>query len=179
METNTKFKSFLPIKKHQFDRLVGFIAPDELDPLGEGWNRKQSLIAIGSGGLYGKGWNKGDVTHGNYLPRPVAPSDFIFSVFAEESGFLGGLVLLGLYSTLLVGGVQIAMRARDHLGMLLAAGVTFLLFFHIFVNMGMTLGILPIVGVPLPLMSYGGSFVVVCMIALGLLQSVWLHRKPY
>jgi rod shape determining protein RodA len=173
------FNSILPLRKHQFDRIIGLVAPSELDRLREGWNRTQSLIAIGSGGLKGKGWNKGDVTHGGYLPRPVAHSDFIFSVFAEETGFIGGTLLIGLYATLLLGGLKIALKARDYLGMLLASGITFLLFFHTFVNMGMTLGILPIVGLPLPLMSYGGSFVLVTMIALGLLQSVWLHRKPY
>jgi len=109
----------------------------------------------------------------------VAPSDFIFSVFAEETGFVGGSVLIGLYAILLFGGIRIAMHAGDPLGMFLASGVTFLFFFHVFVNIGMTLGILPIVGLPLPLMSYGGSFVLVCMVSLGLLQSVWLHRKPY
>lgn len=174
-----KFKSILPLKPYQFNRILGLVAPDKLDPLREGWNSEQSKIAIGSGGISGKGWMKGDVTHGGYLPRPVAPSDFIFSVYAEETGFIGGSVLMILYAILLLGGVRIAMRARDQLGSLLACGVVFMLFIHIFVNMGMTLGILPIVGVPLPLMSYGGSFVLVCMMALGLLQSVWLHRKPY
>ncbi|MBI4025516.1 MAG: rod shape-determining protein RodA [Verrucomicrobia bacterium] len=174
-----KFQSFLRLKEYQFNRILGVVAPDKLDRLLEGWNREQSLIAIGSGGLTGKGWTKGDVTHGGYLPRTVAPSDFIFAVFAEEAGFVGGCVLLILYAIILVGGIVITQRAGDLLGRLLAAGATFLIFFHIFVNMGMTLGILPIVGVPLPLMSYGGSFVLVCMIALGLVQSVWLHRKPY
>ncbi len=174
-----KFKSFTQIEEFQLDRILGMVAPEKLNPLKEGYNRKQSLIAIGSGGMNGKGWLKGDVTHGEYLPSLGARNDFIFAVFAEETGFTGGIILLGLYATLLLGGIKIAMKARDRLGMLLAAGATFLLFFHVFVNMGMTLGILPIVGIPLPLMSYGGSFVLVCMITLGLLQSVWLHRKPY
>jgi rod shape determining protein RodA len=167
------------LKEYQFNRIVGLIAPDKLDRLLEGWNREQSLIAIGSGGFEGKGWTKGNVTHGGYLPRPVAPSDFIYAVFAEETGFLGSCVLILLYTTILFGGLRITMKAHDRLGMLIAAGATFLIFSHVFMNMGMTLGILPIVGVPLPLMSYGGSFVIVCMIALGLLQSVWIHRNPY
>ncbi|MDD2709202.1 MAG: rod shape-determining protein RodA [Verrucomicrobiae bacterium] len=173
------FKSILHLKPHQLDRVLVLVAPGQLDPLGKRWNRDQSLIAIGSGGLYGKGWRKGDVTRGGYLPGTVSHNDFIFAVFAEENGFVGGVILTGLYAILLLGGGRIATKAGDSLGMLLAGGITFLLFFHVFVNIGMTLGVLPIVGVPLPLMSYGGSFVVVCMICLGLLQSVWLHRKPY
>ncbi len=176
---DARFKSFLHLKEYQLNRVLGVVAPDELDRLNEGWNIHQSLIAIGSGRIEGKGWTKGNVTRGGYLPRTVSLNDFIFAVFAEEAGFLGSVVLLGLYGTLLFGGVRIALQASDQLGSLLAGGVTFLLFFHIFVNMGMTLGILPVVGVPLPLMSYGGSFVLVCMVALGMLQSVWLHRKPY
>jgi len=173
------FRSLLHLKPYQLNRIVGVVAPDQLDPLAERWNAKQSLTAIGIGKFYGKGWMKGDVTRGGYLPSTGSPNDFIFSVFAETSGFVGGTLLIGLYGVILLGGVHIAMKARDTLGMLLAGGATFLLFFHVLVNMGMTLGILPIVGVPLPLMSYGGSFVVVCMTCLGLLQGVWLHRKPY
>lgn len=179
LEAGTKFKSMLHMKPYQLNRILVVVAPEVLDPLGERWNHDQSLIAIGNGGLSGKGWMKGEVTHGDYLPRTVALNDFIFAVYAEETGFWGCGVLILLYAIILLGGVKIAMKARDNLGMLLAAGVTFLIFFHVFVNIGMALGILPIVGVPLPLMSSGGSFVLVCMIALGLLQSVWLHRKPY
>jgi len=176
---NTKFHSYLSLDKYQFGRILVWVMPEKVDRLGEGWNSLQSKIAIGSGGFQGKGWLKGNVTRGDFLPKMGALNDFIFAVFAEETGFIGGTVLVGLYSILLWSGVKTALRARDQLGMLLASGATFLLFFHIFVNIGMTLGILPIVGVPLPLMSYGGSFVLVCMVALGILQSVWLHRKPY
>ncbi len=179
LEAGAKFKSWLHMKPFQMNRILVLVAPEVMDPLGERWNHDQSLIAIGSGGLSGKGWRKGEVTHGGYLPSTVALNDFIFAVYAEETGFWGCTVLVLLYSIILLGGVKIAMKARDQLGMLLAAGVTFLIFFHVFVNIGMALGILPIVGVPLPLMSSGGSFVLVCMISLGLLQSVWLHRKPY
>ncbi len=175
----TPFKSYLHWDLYKFDRILVWIAPEKVNKLGRGWNREQSLIAIGNGGWNGKGWTKGDVTRGGYLPRSVSLNDFIFAVFAEETGFVGGAVLLTLYATLLIGGVRIAINAKDDLGMLLASGVTFLLFFHVFVNIGMALGILPIVGVPLPLMSYGGSFVLVSMTALGLLQSIWLHRKSY
>jgi rod shape determining protein RodA len=169
----------LHLKTYQLDRILVTMAPDQFNPLDKRWNRDQSLIAIGSGGLYGKGWCKGNVTRGGYLPGTIAHNDFIFAVFAEENGFIGGVALLCFYAALLIGGVRIALKAGDDLGMLLAGGITFLLFFHVIVNIGMTLGVLPIVGVPLPLMSYGGSFVIVCMICLGLLQSVWLHRKPY
>lgn len=177
---DSKFKSpLLHWDKYKFDRILVWVMPEKVDKLGEGWNSLQSKIAIGSGGLQGKGWTKGNVTRGGYLPRTVSLNDFIFAVFAEETGFVGGAILVSLYSILLWGGIRITLRARDHLGMLLAAGSTFLLFFHTFMNMGMAIGILPIVGVPLPLMSYGGSFVLVCMVSLGMLQSVWLHRKPY
>lgn len=176
---NKEFKSYLHLHEYQLNRIVGVVKPEELSDLDEGWNSKQSLVAIGNGQLYGKGWNKGEVTHGGYLPRMGALNDFIFAVFAEETGFAGGLTLVSLYALLLFGGVKIALKARDLLGMLLASGATFLIFFHVFVNMGMTMRILPVVGVPLPLVSYGGSFVLVCMVSLGLLQSVWLHRKPY
>lgn len=176
---DARFKSLLHLKPHQLIRILVLVAPDQLDRLNERWNRDQALIAIGSGGLYGKGWCKGNVTRGGYLPGTVAHNDFIFAVFAEENGFVGGMALFCFYAAILIGGIRIALKANDDLGMLLAGGITFLLFFHVFVNIGMTLGVLPIVGVPLPLMSYGGSFVIVCMICLGLLQSVWLHRKPY
>jgi rod shape determining protein RodA len=173
------YKGFLPLKPYQLDRIVVVAAPELLDPKGTRWNRDQSLIAIGSGKINGKGWNQGDVTHGGYLPKTVSLNDFIFAVLAEETGFIGGIFLLILYLILLLGGIRIALKARDPLGTLLAGGVTFLLFIHIFVNMGMALGILPTIGVPLPLMSSGGSFAIVCLGSLGLLQSVWLHRKPY
>jgi rod shape determining protein RodA len=176
---DARYKSRLHLKEYQLNRILGVVAPDELDQLNEGWNIRQSLIAIGSGRLSGKGWGKGDVTRGGYLPRTVSLNDFIFAVFAEESGFVGGAVLAALYAAVLFGGMRVAGQAGDPLGMLLAGGVTFLLFFHVFVNIGMTLGILPVVGVPLPLMSYGGSFVLVSMVLLGLVQSVWLHRNPY
>ena len=173
------FRSYLHLKPYQLNRLVGVVAPDELDRLNEGWNLHQSLIAIGSGRFQGKGWTKGNVTRGGYLPRTVSLNDFIFAVYAEETGFIGGVVLVVLYLTILIGGIRIALMAHDSLGTLLASGATFLIFFHVFVNIGMTLGILPVVGVPLPMMSYGGSFVLVCMSSLGLIQSVWLNRKSY
>jgi rod shape determining protein RodA len=122
---------------------------------------------------------KGDVKGLGYLPRTVAHNDFIFAVYAEETGYVGGMILLGLYTVIIVSGIRVAFFARDELGRLLALGVTTLIFFHVFVNIGMTMGIMPITGVPLPLVSYGGTFMLIIMISLGLIQSVWLHRKPY
>ena len=111
-----------------------------------------------------------------FLPRTVAPTDFIYSVIAEEMGFLGSLGLLALYSLVLAAGVRAALEARDKMGRMLAVGVTSLLFCHVFVNIAMTIGLLPITGLPLPLISYGGSFMVSTMIGLGIVQSVYVRR---
>lgn len=166
------------LKPYQRQRLTVFLNPDR-DPLGAGWNLNQSLIAVGSGGVTGKGFLQGTQTLLGYLPRTVAPNDFLFSVIAEEKGFLGSLGVVGLYAVLFWRGWRIAANARDRLGMLLATGVVVMLFVHVFVNMGMTIGLMPVTGVPLPLLSYGGSFVLVTMTALGLLQNVWIHRRNY
>lgn len=166
------------LKAHQRDRIDVFLHPAK-DPLGDGWNLNQSLIAVGSGRTWGKGYLKGDVKGLGYLPRTVAHNDFIFAVYAEETGFVGGAILLGLYTVIIVSGIRVALYARDELGRLLALGVVTLIFFHVFVNVGMTMGIMPITGVPLPLVSYGGTFILITMACLGILQSVWLHRKPY
>jgi len=114
-----------------------------------------------------------------YLPRTVTPNDFLFSVIAEEKGFVGSACVVGLYAVILFSGLRIAANARDRLGMLLATGVVAMLFFHVFINMGMTIGLMPVTGLPLPLLSYGGSFVLASMTALGLLQNVWIHRRAY
>jgi len=166
------------MKKYQRERLTVFLNPNR-DPLGAGWNLNQSLIAVGSGGVTGKGFLQGTVNSLGYLPRTVAPNDFLFSVIAEEKGFVGGLGVVGLYAVLFWRGLRIAADARDRLGTLLATGVVAMLFFHVFVNIGMTIGLMPVTGVPLPLLSYGGSFVLVSMIALGLLQNIWIHRRNY
>jgi rod shape determining protein RodA len=165
-------------KNYQQERLTVFVHRD-YDPLGAGWNLNQSLIAVGSGGMSGKGYLQGTQNLLGYLPRSVTPNDFLFSVIAEEEGFIGSLVVIGLYAVLLFSGLRIAANARDRLGMLLAAGVVVMLFFHIFINVGMTIGLMPVTGLPLPLLSYGGSFVLASMTALGLLQNVWIHRRIY
>jgi len=166
------------MKDYQKDRLTVFLNPNR-DPLGDGWNLNQSLISVGSGGWSGKGYLQGTQNLLGYLPRTVAPNDFLFSVIAEEEGFVGSICVVGLYAVVLFSGLRIAANARDRLGMLLATGVVVMLFFHIFINVGMTIGLMPVTGLPLPLLSYGGSFVLASMTALGLLQNVWIHRRIY
>jgi len=165
-------------RSYQKERLLVFLHP-ERDLTGAGWNLNQSLIAVGSGGLTGKGFLQGTQNLLGYLPRTVAPNDFLFSVIAEEKGFAGSVCVLGLYAVLLGSGLRIASEARDRLGMLLATGIVVLLFSHVFINIGMTIGLMPVKGLPLPLLSYGGSFVLATMTALGLLQNVWIHRRDY
>jgi rod shape determining protein RodA len=142
-------------------------------------NVRQALISVGSGGLTGKGWRQGTQNALGYLPRAVAHNDFIFSVIAEEKGFVGSVIVITLYAVILFTGIRIAGQARDRLGRLLAVGVVALLFSHIFINIGMNIRIMPVTGVPLPLLSYGGSSVLGSLIAIGLLQNVYLHRKAY
>jgi rod shape determining protein RodA len=140
---------------------------------------KQALISVGSGGLLGKGWRKGDQTSLGFLPSEEAHNDFIFSVIAEEEGFVGSIVVLTLYAVVLFTGLRIAGQARDRLGKLVAVGVVTLLFSHVFINIGMNIRIVPVTGIPLPLLSYGGSSVLCSLIALGLMQNVHIHRRGY
>jgi len=142
-------------------------------------NIRQAEISVGSGGLTGKGWGQGPQTRLGYLPRGVAHNDFIFSVIAEETGFLGSMAVLALYTVILLKGMQIAALARDRLGKLLAVGVVTLIFCHVFVNIGMHLRLMPVTGIPLPLLSYGGSSVLSSLIAIAVLQNIQLHRKAY
>ncbi len=160
---------------YQRERVHVFLDPSR-DPLGAGWNSIQSGIAVGSGGLTGKGYMMGTQNILGFLPRTVAPTDFIFSVIAEETGFVGSALLLTLFALLVWGCLRAALAARDKLGRLLAVGVVTLLFCHIFVNMAMTVGLVPITGLPLPLISYGGSFMVCTMVGLGIVQSVYVRR---
>ncbi len=143
------------------------------------YNVRQALISVGSGGLTGKGWRHGTQNALGYLPRAVAHNDFIFSVLAEEIGFVGSVIVLTLYAVVLFTGLRIAGQARDRLGKLLATGVVTLLFSQVFINIGMNIRIMPVTGVPLPLLSYGGSSVVGSLIAMGILQNVHIYRKGY
>jgi rod shape determining protein RodA len=172
-------QSFLPLRNYQRNRILGFIAPKVVDPreTNMSWNRKQSLISIGSGGLFGKGYQRGTQARLGYLPQAVAPNDFIFSVLAEEFGFLGGSFVLFLYGLLLWNTLHVASVAKDRFGRYLAVGVATIFLVHIFVNIGMTLGLMPIKGLPLPFLSYGGSFILICFILQGVVQSVYLHRN--
>jgi rod shape determining protein RodA len=138
---------------------------------------EQALISVGSGGFSGKGWRQGQQIALGYLPPGASHNDFIFSVIAEEKGFLGSLVVLSLYAVVLLSGVRIANQARDPLGRLLAMGVVALLFSHVFVNIGMNIRLMPVTGIPLPLLSYGGSSVVCSLIAAGILQNIHLHHR--
>jgi rod shape determining protein RodA len=140
---------------------------------------RQAMISVGSGGLLGKGWRQGSQTALGFLPSGAAHNDFIFSVIAEEEGFVGSVVVLTLYAVVLFTGLRIAGRARDRLGKLVAVGVVSLIFSHVFVNIGMNIRIVPVTGIPLPLLSYGGSSVLCSLIALGLMQNVHIHRKGY
>ncbi|MEM1158664.1 MAG: FtsW/RodA/SpoVE family cell cycle protein [Verrucomicrobiota bacterium] len=159
-------------------RIKAFFDP-EYDPQGAGWAVRQSLIAVGSGGLKGKGYKKGDQNIYGFLPRNTSHNDYIFPVIAEEYGFTGGSLVILAQGLLLWGVMSIASRARELSGVLLATGMCGLLFTHFFVNVGMTIGVVPVTGIPLPFISYGGTFLVACMAGLGVVQSVWIHRKDY
>lgn len=142
-------------------------------------NVRQALISVGSGGLTGKGWRQGTQNALGYLPRTVAHNDFIFSVIAEEKGFVGSVLVVTLYGAILLSGIGIASQARDRLGKLISVGVVTLIFSHVFINIGMNIRLMPVTGVPLPLLSYGGSSVLSSLIAMGLLQNVHIYRKAY
>jgi rod shape determining protein RodA len=142
-------------------------------------NVDQAMIAIGSGGVVGKGWRQGTQHSLGFLPRLGAHNDFIFSVIAEEEGFLGSITIIFLYAVVLFRGIRIAGEARDRLGRLLATGVVTLLFTHIFVNIGMNIRLMPVTGIPLPLLSAGGTSVLCSLIAIGILQNIHLYRRHY
>ena len=167
--------SWFVLDGYQKERILVFFDSSR-DPLGTGWSKIQSQIAVGSGGIGGKGLLMGTQNILGYLPKNVAPTDFIFSVIAEERGFVGAVLVLSLYAVLMIRGIAAAIVSRDKLGRLIAAGFTTMMFCHMFVNIAMTIGLAPIKGLPLPLISYGGSFMVCTMIGLGLVQSVYVRR---
>ncbi len=165
------------LKTYQQNRIIAFIDPD-IDPQGSGWAINQTLIAIGSGGWAGKGFKAPNTqVELGYVPRTTVPNDYIFAAIGEQWGFLGGLVLMGAFAVLLFSCLFVAFNAGDELGLMLAVGVCALIFTHTFQNVGMTISIMPVTGVPLPLISFSGSFVAVIMFGLGVINSVWIHRK--
>lgn len=161
------------LKPYQKARLTSFVNPDS-DPRGSGYQIRQSLIAVGSGGIWGKGATKGTQTQGDFLPIPY--TDFIFAAFAEEHGFVGAAVVLLLYFLILMRLIQNALTAADLSGTFLIMGVVAVLIFQIAVNVGMVVGLMPVTGIPLPLMSYGGSSVLFTFLALGVVMNVRMNR---
>ena len=161
------------LQDYQKERIFTFLNP-ERDPLGAGYHILQSKIAFGSGGILGKGFLQGTQSHLSFLPE--MRTDFIFTMLAEELGMVGGLALLGLYVVLLAYGFAIGLRARSQFARLLALGVTTTLFLYVFINIAMVMGLIPVVGVPLPLISYGGTAMMTLLIGFGLLISVSIHR---
>ncbi len=162
------------LKGYQKNRILTFLNP-ESDPLGAGYHILQSKIALGSGGIFGKGFMQGSQAHLNFLPEKQ--TDFIFTMLAEEFGLTGGLALLGLYGLVLVYGFSIAIRAQSQFGRLLAMGVTATFFLYVFINIAMVMGLVPVVGVPLPLISYGGTSMLTLLIGFGILIGVNVHRE--
>ena len=196
-ERRERILKYIPLKSHQLKRVQVFLFPEQ-DQLGAGYNLREAKIAIGSGMLFGKGLFHGtqsqlnflpenhtdfifavvgETHHLKYLPQAISMNDFIFCVYAEETGFVGTLVLLTLFGVLLVSGCWTAFRASDGVGRLLALGVTTLVFAHVYVNIAMSIGIVPITGLPLPFISSGRTFLIVVLCGLGLIQSVNVHRE--
>ena len=168
---------FFALKPYQQDRVNTFLDPAS-DPLGEGYQITQSKIAIGSGGLTGKGFNEGSQSHLNYLPEPH--TDFVFATMAEEWGFLGGLLIIGIYAWILRWGLMVARESNDRFAKLLAAGMTATIFFYVSINLLMVMGFAPVVGIPLPFISHGGSSMLTNMLCIGALMMVdrWNRKAP-
>ena len=174
-ERRARIYAFTPLREHQLKRLRVFLFP-ERDLRGAGYNLHQAQISIGSGSLWGKGLKQGSQKLLGYLPPSVSMNDFIFAVLAEEKGFMGSLTMLALFMGVLLPGIRIAFRATDDRGRLLVLGTTTLLFCHLYVNVAMSIGLMPITGLPLPFISAGRTFLIVLMAALGIVQSVNVHR---
>ncbi len=162
------------LRDYQKQRIMTFLNPEN-DPLGSGYHIIQSKIAVGSGGVYGKGWLNGTQSQLDFLPE--RNTDFIFAVFTEEFGFIGAILLFTLYLFVILRGLYIAVQAQDTYSRLLAGSLSLTFFVYVFVNTGMVIGLLPVVGVPLPLVSYGGTSIVTLMASFGLLMSIHTHRK--
>jgi rod shape determining protein RodA len=162
------------LHEYQRQRVLTFLNPEQ-DPLGKGYHIIQSKIAIGSGGIFGKGWLNGTQSNLHFLPEHS--TDFIFAVCGEEFGFIGSLFLIFLYMLVVMRGLYITINAQDTFSRLVAGSITFCFFVSFFINMGMVTGVLPVVGIPLPLVSYGGSSIVTIMASFGILMSIQTHRK--
>ena len=175
-ERRERIMRYVPLRDHQVRRVRTFLFP-ESDTQGAGYNLRQAKISIGSGGFSGKGIGKGETNHLKYLPPAISMNDFIFCVYAEETGFVGSLALLGLFALLLFSCCRAAFSSADGRGRLLALGVATLVFAHVYVNIAMSIGVLPITGLPLPFISSGRTFLIVVMCALGIVQSVSIHGK--
>jgi len=158
------------LRDYQRERILSFLQPQLADPLGIGWSRIQARIAIGSGGIFGQGLGRGSQTQYGFLPEPQ--TDFIFAAIAEETGLIGVMILLFLFSILIWRIFKIALLAQTNFGRLFACGFAIVLISQIFIHIGMNLGILPVIGIPLPLVSYGGSSLIVTFLGLGILQSI-------
>jgi rod shape determining protein RodA len=172
--THVYFGGGIPPKDYQLNRLLVLVDPSR-DPLGAGYNVQQSKIAIGSGGLFGKGLFTGSQNQLNFLPEKH--TDFIFSVLGEELGFIGALIILLLYFILLWRALIVAKDAKDKFGEYLVVGVISMLTFHIFQNVGMVVGLMPVTGIPLPFLSYGGSSLITNLLAVGLIMNVNMRNK--
>ncbi len=175
-ERREQILKYVPLKSHQVRRVKTFLYPEE-DRMGAGYNAHQAKIAIGSGGLTGRGLGKGETSRLKYLPPAVSMNDFIFCVYAEETGFIGSLLLLVLYAALCVAGAWTAFRAVDGRGRLFALGFTTLVFAHVYINIGMSIGLVPITGLPLPFISHGRTFLVTAMAGFGIIQSISIHKE--
>jgi rod shape determining protein RodA len=165
---------WLSLQPYQRTRVETFLNPNS-DPQGEGYNVNQALIAVGSGGLMGRGFGQGSQTVLNFLP--VAHADFIFAGYAEATGFVGSIVLIGLYVTLILRIISIARMSNDPFGRLLAVGIGAKILFQVTVHIGMNIGILPVTGIPLPFMSYGGTSLIIDLASIGILQSIYIRHK--
>jgi len=158
---------------YQKDRVISFLKPDS-DPLGNGYNILQSKIAIGSGDFFGKGFLEGTQSHLSFLPEKQ--TDFIFTMLAEEFGFMGGISIIFLYSAIIFYGLLISVSCKSHFARLIALGVTGIVFLHVFINIAMVMGLIPVVGAPLPLLSYGGTIMIAILFSFGLLLNAHLYR---
>jgi rod shape determining protein RodA len=161
------------MREYQRQRILTFLDP-ESDPLGAGYHILQSKIALGSGGLFGKGFMLGTQSHLNFLPEKQ--TDFIFTMLAEEWGMVGGVALLGLYTLIIIWGYALSLRCRSQFGRLVGLGLTTTFFLYVFINIAMVMGLVPVVGVPLPLISYGGTAMLTLLFGFGLILSAYIHR---